>query len=115
MTEEETELGPAASASDVRALNDLLQRAGWDPTPELSGALTAGNFTDWTGTSDKAVAMIDELNSSDRAASSYWKGALLRRQLRDTVRRIVDPLGQESWKAIPAQADEYAVKHKTKS
>jgi len=33
---------PAASADDIPALAELLDRAGWDPTPELSGAFDAG-------------------------------------------------------------------------
>jgi len=33
---------PAASASDLPALADLLHRAGWEPTPELSGAFRTG-------------------------------------------------------------------------
>ena len=47
--EEETQRGPAASASDIPALDDLLRRAGWEPTPELSGAFKAGGiFTETT-------------------------------------------------------------------
>lgn len=34
--------GPAASAADIPALADLLERAGWEPTPELSGVFKTG-------------------------------------------------------------------------
>jgi len=36
--------GPAASAAEIPALADLLDRAGWQPTPELSGAFRAGSI-----------------------------------------------------------------------
>jgi hypothetical protein len=39
--------GPAASAADIPVLATLLERAGWTPTPELSGVFYPGKvFTD---------------------------------------------------------------------
>ena len=35
-------IGPVASASQLPALAELLETAGWEPTPELSGAFRAG-------------------------------------------------------------------------
>ena len=36
------DITPVASASEIPALADLLAKAGWTPTPELSGAFEAG-------------------------------------------------------------------------
>lgn len=36
--------GPAASAAEIPALNKLLEKAGWTPTPELSGVFRPGSI-----------------------------------------------------------------------
>ncbi len=42
-----TARGPAASASEIPALAQLLAKAGWTPTPEMSGIFEPGVvFTD---------------------------------------------------------------------
>ena len=38
------ERGPAASASEIPALAKLLDKAGWEPTPELSGVFKTGSI-----------------------------------------------------------------------
>ncbi len=35
--------GPAASAAEIPALSKLLDKAGWTPTPELSGVFRPGS------------------------------------------------------------------------
>ena len=37
---------PVASASEIPALAELLGKAGWTPTPELSGTFEAGALRD---------------------------------------------------------------------
>jgi hypothetical protein len=44
-----TDRGPAASASEIPALANLLAKAGWTPTPELSGVFKAGSIFGVTG------------------------------------------------------------------
>lgn len=41
--------GPAASAAEIPALAALLLKAGWTPTPELSGVFQAGSIFETTG------------------------------------------------------------------
>ncbi len=36
--------GPAASAAEIPALANLLEKAGWEPTPELSGVFQPGSL-----------------------------------------------------------------------
>lgn len=38
------ERGPAASAAEIPALAQLLDKAGWEPTPELSGVFKTGSI-----------------------------------------------------------------------
>jgi transposase InsO family protein len=43
-----TDRGPAASASEIPAPANLLAKAGWTPTPELSGVFEAGRIFEYT-------------------------------------------------------------------
>ncbi len=67
--EEETQRSPAASASDIPALDDLLQRAGWQPTPELSGAFKAGGI--FTETMLGHQIALDDCFETEPTESTY--------------------------------------------
>ena len=41
--------GPSASAAEIPALSNLLDKAGWEPTPELSGVFRTGSIFEDTG------------------------------------------------------------------
>jgi hypothetical protein len=48
--------GPAASASEIPALANLLAKAGWTPTPELSGVFKAGSIFETTAIGHRPLA-----------------------------------------------------------
>jgi formylglycine-generating enzyme required for sulfatase activity len=51
-----TDRGPAASASEIPALANLLAKAGWTPTPELSGVFKAGSIFETTALGHRPLA-----------------------------------------------------------
>jgi hypothetical protein len=51
-----TDRGPAASASEIPALANLLAKAKWTPTPELSGVFKAGTIFETTALGDRPLA-----------------------------------------------------------
>lgn len=51
-----TERGPAASAAEIPALANLLAKAGWTPTPELSGVFRAGSIFETTAIGHRSLA-----------------------------------------------------------
>ncbi len=50
------ERGPVASASEIPALAALLQKAQWEPTPELSGVFAAGALFEVTAMGHRSLA-----------------------------------------------------------
>jgi formylglycine-generating enzyme required for sulfatase activity len=48
--------GPVASASEIPALASLLAKAGWTPTPELSGVFKAGSIFEVSGASHNLLS-----------------------------------------------------------
>ncbi len=66
---EEAARGPAASAGDIPALDRLLRRAGWEPTPELSGAFQAGYVFGETQLGHQLV--LDDCFESPPIESTY--------------------------------------------
>jgi formylglycine-generating enzyme required for sulfatase activity len=51
-----TDRGPAASASEIPALANLLAKAAWTPTPELSGVFKAGSIFEATAIGHRPLA-----------------------------------------------------------
>ena len=54
--EDATRRGPAASAAEIPALSNLLEKAGWTPTPELSGVFRPGSIFAVMGDSHALLA-----------------------------------------------------------
>ena len=48
--------GQAASAGDIPALSELLESAGWQSTPELSGVFKAGHISEVSSTGHRPLA-----------------------------------------------------------
>ncbi len=55
--QEASERGPAVSASEIKPLARLLEKAGWEPTPELSGVFQPGAIFRVTGASHELLAV----------------------------------------------------------
>ncbi len=54
--EDATDRGPATSAAEIPALSKLLEKAGWTPTPELSGVFRPGSIFAVMGDSHALLA-----------------------------------------------------------
>lgn len=61
--------GPAASAAEIPVLADLLEKAGWDPTPELSGVYKAGSVFAQDGASH--ALMVRQCFAAEVVSDSY--------------------------------------------
>jgi hypothetical protein len=61
--------GPAANAGDIPALARLLERTGWSPTPELSGAFKVGYVFQRSGQGDRL--QIDDCFTVAASRSTY--------------------------------------------
>ena len=48
--------GPATSAAEIPALSKLLEKAGWQATPELAGVFHAGHIFEVNGVAHSALA-----------------------------------------------------------
>jgi len=66
---------PSANASEIPALAELLDRTGWTPTPELSGAFQAGHVFRATGMGHRLVT--DTCVASKARESTYTETAML--------------------------------------
>lgn len=60
---------PAASAADIPVLADLLERAGWTPTPELSGVYRPGGI--FLADGDRHSLMLRDCFDQEPAVDSY--------------------------------------------
>jgi len=57
------------------------------------------------------AAAIDELYASDQSAPPGWQlKEQLKKELRQSVRKIILPAGLTEWKTIPVRVEEYALK-----
>ena len=61
--------GPAATADELPALGDLLQRTGWTPTPELSGVFQAGAV--FSGEGGSHALMLRDCFGATPVADAY--------------------------------------------
>jgi hypothetical protein len=62
-------VAPAASAADIPALADLLDRAGWTPTPELSGVYRVGSI--FLADGDQHSLMLRSCFDAPAAVDTY--------------------------------------------
>ncbi len=80
-----SERGPATSASEIPALAELLSKAGWQPTPELSGVFEAGAIFEQTAqnhallaTNCIAATPVESTYTSTELVSSLQAGVSVR-------------------------------------
>ncbi len=75
--QEASERGPAVSASEIKPLARLLEKAGWEPTPELSGVFQPGAIFQVTGASHALVARAEDCVAASPQENPYTSADLV--------------------------------------
>jgi len=115
--------GLTERAHAVWRILDLYEQATTSEGEDGGGSKVAedkdGRYTTEGGSSltalQRIAADIDALYASDMTAPPYWQEKpTLRKELRQKVMELVVGLGDDAWKKIPSQVDDYAARHYAK-